>query len=135
MRWNEIINEGSDFNCPNCGDYLGKDTEVGNPAYCGNCGKSSTNSSGSALSKTTSSTGGRYTTTIEEDNGAVFITVKHDGKHIGTLIQYGPQFLDFDDYKWLAHPARGQDKTFDESERNAAAQYIVDEHKKLMGQN
>ena len=28
----------SDCHCPNCEDYLGKDTEVDYFAYCGNCG-------------------------------------------------------------------------------------------------
>jgi len=40
MRWNEIVTEGSDYNCPNCGEYLGKASEViaNNGEYCGNCG-------------------------------------------------------------------------------------------------
>lgn len=40
MRWNEVITEGSDYNCPNCDEYLGKASEViaNNNEYCGNCG-------------------------------------------------------------------------------------------------
>jgi len=40
MRWNEIVTEGSDYNCPDCGEYLGKTSEViaNHGEYCGNCG-------------------------------------------------------------------------------------------------
>lgn len=40
MRWNEILQEGSDFHCPICDDYLGKESEVfqDGGAYCGQCG-------------------------------------------------------------------------------------------------
>jgi predicted RNA-binding Zn-ribbon protein involved in translation (DUF1610 family) len=32
------VKEGADFDCPNCGDYLGKASEVGPMAFCGRCG-------------------------------------------------------------------------------------------------
>ena len=40
MRWKEIVTEATDYNCPECGDYLGKESEViaNNNEYCGQCG-------------------------------------------------------------------------------------------------
>jgi len=39
MTLNELLNEGSDLICPNCGENLGKDTENAKKAYCSNCGE------------------------------------------------------------------------------------------------
>lgn len=43
----EIITEGSDLYCQNCGDNLGKDTENSKRAYCGQCGEYTRNPRGS----------------------------------------------------------------------------------------
>jgi len=69
MRWNEIINEGSDFNCPNCGEYLGKASEIelNNSRYCGNCGWSDRKPEPKAVPKSkqpTDKTSGDYSIRI-----------------------------------------------------------------------
>lgn len=44
MRWKDIVEgnliEATDYNCPECGDYLGKESEViaNDNEYCGRCG-------------------------------------------------------------------------------------------------
>ena len=39
MKLSDIVTEGSNLHCPNCGEDLGKDTQNPKSMSCGNCGE------------------------------------------------------------------------------------------------
>jgi ribosomal protein S27E len=131
MRWNQIINEASDFNCANCGDYMGKDTEVSNPAYCGVCGHTSANPRGGrpAQIQKQNTNGVEFVTT--RDDGYTHILVKRDDKNLGYLQQFGQAFLAFNDFKWEVTVFRGTQTAtaeFSQQNKDAAIEWILQQH-------
>lgn len=54
MRWKDIVTEATDYNCPECGDYLGKESEViaNDAEYCGQCGWEAKSKKASRIART-----------------------------------------------------------------------------------
>lgn len=93
MRWNEIIKEGSDFNCPNCGEYLGKASEIelNNSYYCGNCGWDARKPEPKAVPKSkqpTEKTSGDYTISVNPSKTQADLT--YNGTPV-SIIKVGDQ--------------------------------------------
>ncbi len=106
MKWNEIVTEGVDLECPNCGEHIGKASELPRgKVSCGNCGDQLDNPYGYNHSRGSDEKFGRLVfTNVTNEEGCIQGIIKTaKGVTLGSLIQYGPKWLDYDNGNWEAY--------------------------------
>lgn len=124
--WNEIMTEGSDFECPNCGDYMGKSKEVLASGTCGNCGEKYSNPGGSVIRQGNVEKFGRLEFRPEFEEGTTQGTLQtKDGKVLGSLIQYGQKWFDYDGGKWEAYCTAIKKRKKGFPDKQKAVEWIV----------
>lgn len=137
MRWNDIVTEGSDFNCPNCDDYMGKAKEVDAKGTCSNCGASYTNPGGVQRARAGDEKFGRLVfTDVEVEDGTTQGTLKTSkGAVLGSLIQYGRLWDAYDGGKWGAYCSATKKRRTGFPDKKKAVEWIVRQTRTVMKQS
>lgn len=105
MRWTQIT-EGAEVTCSRCDDLIGKAKELPKgKVTCGVCGNTENNPYGYEHSRGNDQKFGRLVlTNIDVEEGTTQGTLKTaKGVSLGSLIQYGPKWHDYDGGKWEAY--------------------------------
>lgn len=105
MRWTQIT-EGAEVTCSRCDDLIGKAKELPKgKVTCGVCGNTENNPYGYEHSKGAEEKFGRlsFTNVTVEDGCTQGRLETSKGQPLGSLIQYGSQWHDYDDGKWEAY--------------------------------
>ena len=128
MRWNEIMNEGLDYDCSNCGEHIGKASELPKgKVSCPNCGDSFNNPYGYESSRGSDEKFGRLAfTDVTNEEGCIQGVLKTSkGATLGSLIQYGPKWLDYDNGKWEAYCSAIKKRKKGFADKKKAVEWIV----------
>lgn len=128
MRWNEVMTEGLDYDCSNCGEHIGKASELPKgEVSCPNCGDTINNPYGYVVSKGTDEKFGRLALTdVTVESGTTQATLKTSkGAVLGSLIQYGRDWADYDNGRWGAYCSAIKKSKKGFADKKKAVEWIV----------
>lgn len=136
MKWTEIT-EGAELYCPNCDQYMGKPSENDEDCRCGNCGTQFHNNGGIKRYKMSDIKFGRLVLTdLEEENGSISGTLKTSkGQTLGSIVQYGPEWYDYDNGKWEAYCSANKANKKGFPDKKKAVEWIVRQTRVSMKSN
>lgn len=136
MRWRQIT-EGVEIDCSTCGDLIGKAKELPKgKVTCGNCGNTENNPYGYEHSKSNDEKFGRLVlTNLEVEDGTTQGTLKTSkGVALGSLIQYGSKWHDYDGGKWEAYCVAIKKRRTGFPDKKKAVDWIVRQTRASMKQ-
>ena len=128
MKWNEIVTEGAEVECSRCGDLIGKAKELPKGTVsCGNCGNTESNPYGYEHSKGSDEKFGRLVfTDVTNEEGCIQGTLKTGkGVTLGSLCQYGPKWMDYDNGNWEAYCSAIKKRKKGFADKKKAVEWIV----------
>lgn len=131
------LSEGAELYCPNCNDYMGKPSENDENATCSNCGEKFFNNGGAKRSKGTDEKFGRLSlTNVEIEDGTTQARLQTSkGQPLGSLIQYGRQWDEFDNGNWEAYCMAIKKRKKGFPDKKKAVDWIVRQTRATMKSN
>jgi hypothetical protein len=133
----EGLNEGAELRCPNCDDYMGKASENNEKITCSNCGEKFTNVGGIRRNDLPGEKFGRLVlTNLTNEDGCVQGTLKTaKDVTLGSLIQYGPKWHDYDNGNWEAYCSAIKKRKKGFPDKKKAVEWIVRQTRVVMKAN